>query len=300
MPTLRRMLVVGVSAWLIAPTVAGAQPVPYNLKYDSGQTVQPIFEGWSRSPDGSFTMHFGYLNRNWVEEVHVPVGVNNRFEPGDIDAGQPTFFYPRVHRRQFSVPVPADFGDGQLVWSLTTRGQTLQAVGWLEPTWEIDPIHMGRSLDAEELENIAPVMDVEVPGVVLPGERTTLIARVTDDGLPTPPDPDAGSSRPIGQESPPTLQEPEDAPEFPNNVPSVSERGDQPRVRGLRVSWEVWRGPAGVSFTPASTVAVTDGQAAVDATFAVPGEYVLRAEANDGSLTTLTETTVNVRAPAQN
>ena len=41
-----------------------------NFKYNSGQGVQPIFEGWSHAPDGSFNMHFGYLNRNYVEEPY--------------------------------------------------------------------------------------------------------------------------------------------------------------------------------------------------------------------------------------
>ena len=40
-----------------------------NFKYNSGQDVQPVFEGWSHRPDGGFAMHFGYLNRNWVQEL---------------------------------------------------------------------------------------------------------------------------------------------------------------------------------------------------------------------------------------
>ena len=51
--------------------------LPYQLKYDRGQTVQPVFDGWSRNADGTFDMHFGYLNRNYVEEVRVPIGPDN-------------------------------------------------------------------------------------------------------------------------------------------------------------------------------------------------------------------------------
>ena len=133
--SVRRLLGVGLLGFLLgAPCVADAQPSPYNMRFRSGQTVQPVFEGWSRNPDGGFTMHFGYFNRNFVEEIHVPVGSDNRFERDEIDAGQPTFFYPRAHRRVFSVRVPSDFGDQQLVWNLTVRGETLRALGWLEPT----------------------------------------------------------------------------------------------------------------------------------------------------------------------
>ena len=71
--------------------------------------------------------------------------------------------------------------------------------------------------------------------------------------------------------------------------------GDEARVRVLRVSWIVWRGPGGVSFEPSSTVDVEDGQAVVTATFTTPGDYVIRAEANDNALTTQHDVTITVR-----
>ena len=171
---------------LAAPPLAGAQPNPYNLKYRTGQTVQPIFEGWSRKADGGFTMHFGYFNRNFVEEVHVPVGPDNHFDdPGLPDAGQPTFFYPRAHRRVFSIDVPSDFGDRRLVWNLTTQGETLRAIGWLEPTWETAARAAGgRRLSPEAARNTAPEIGVDVPAAVTLQDGATLVARVTDDGLP--------------------------------------------------------------------------------------------------------------------
>ncbi len=295
----RSILGIGVLTLALgAPPGANGQPNPYNLKYNSGQTVQPIFEGWSHNPDGGFTMLFGYLNRNWVEEVLVPVGPDNGFEPGNVDAGQPTVFYPRVHRRLFSVNVPSDFGDAKLSWHLTVRGETLRAVGWLEPTWEIDPVYGGRTLSDEETRNTAPTIVVDVPSGVTVGQETRFTARVEDDGLPTPRDPEA-AARPIGQENPPTLRAPDDAPESPNNVPAVPDRRSAtaaPRIRGLRVSWTLWRGPASVSFEPGSTIAVEDAQAPMKATFTVPGDYVLRVEANDGRLTTEQELTVSVRS----
>ena len=60
---------------------ARAQADPQNFLFSSGQTIQPFFEGWAHNPDGSFEMHFGYLNRNYVEELHVPIGADNRIEP---------------------------------------------------------------------------------------------------------------------------------------------------------------------------------------------------------------------------
>ena len=282
-----------------APSLAGAQPSPYNLKYRSGQTVQPIYEGWSRNPDGGFTMHFGYFNRNFVEDIHVPVGPDNHFDPGVTDSGQPTFFYPRAHRRVFSIDVPSDFGDRRLVWNLTTQGETLQAIGWLEPTWQTAARAAGgRRLTAEAARNTAPAIAVEAPAAVAVQSGATLNARVTDDGLPIVRDIDP-ARRAASSNDPPTLRRDPDEPEPPHNVPSVPNRrrsGLQgPRVRGLRVSWIVWRGPAGVAFEPSPTVAVEEGQAAVTATFTAPGDYVLRAEANDNLLATEHDVTITVR-----
>ena len=268
------------------------------MRFRSGQTVQPVFEGWSRNPDGSFTMHFGYFNRNVVEEIHVPVGPDNHFEPGEIDAGQPTFFYPRAHRRVFSVRVPSDFGDRRLVWNLTVRGETLRALGWLEPTWETGATAAGsRRLSDEAARNTAPTIAVDAPSGVTVQSKVPLTARVTDDGLPI--QREAGDRAPGSSNDPPTLQAPPDALEQPHNVPAVPirrRRGrDEPRVRGLRVSWIVWRGPVGVSFEPSSTVVVEDGQAEVTATCTTPGDYVLRAEANDDRLTPHHDVIVTVR-----
>ena len=63
------------------------------LVYSSGQTVAPAFEGWEHNPDGTFTMVFGYFNRNLDEHLHVQIGPDNNIEPGGPDRGQPTYFW---------------------------------------------------------------------------------------------------------------------------------------------------------------------------------------------------------------
>ena len=96
--------------------------------------MQPVFEGWERNDDGSFTMVFGYLNRNYQEQPIIPVGPNNFFEPGPADRGQPTHFYNRRQQFVFTVRVPADWGREQdLVWSVTHNGRTDYAYGHLWP-----------------------------------------------------------------------------------------------------------------------------------------------------------------------
>ena len=109
-------------AWRLGAAAdgAGAQ----NLTYAKGQNVSPAYEGWEEDSAGRKFFVFGYMNRNWQEELDVPVGPDNRFTVGNADQGQPTHFLPRRNRFIFRVPVPAGFTEkDELVWSLTTQRQ---------------------------------------------------------------------------------------------------------------------------------------------------------------------------------
>ena len=166
-----------------------AAPAADAQTYHSGQNLQPVFEGWMRNPDGSFDMLFGYLNRNYEEELNVPVGPNNFLEPGDVDQGQPTYFYPRRQRFAWRVTVPADWGGKELVWTVTAHGRTDRAVGWLVPEQIIDEqvIAMNRAGGgAPEIENDAP--SITLPEghrrTVAVGETLSLTAVIADDGVP--------------------------------------------------------------------------------------------------------------------
>src|SRR5207244_4157707 len=68
------------------------------LTYSKGQPISAAYEGWEVDPDGSKYFIFGYENKNWEEEIDVPVGPDNGFQPGPADRGQPTHFYPRRNR----------------------------------------------------------------------------------------------------------------------------------------------------------------------------------------------------------
>ena len=85
-----------------------AQP---QQRFDAGQDVQPIYEGWIRNDDGSFTLHFGYLNRNYREQPSIPIGPNNFFSPETQDRGQPTYFYPRTQHLPVRGQSSRDNGD---------------------------------------------------------------------------------------------------------------------------------------------------------------------------------------------
>ena len=71
--------------------------LPLEPKGRTGQSVTPAYEGWYQNPDGSFNLLFGYYNRNQTQALDIPVGPNNRIEPGGPDYGQPTHFLP--HRQ---------------------------------------------------------------------------------------------------------------------------------------------------------------------------------------------------------
>ena len=66
-----------------SPSAVSAQET-----YSKGQSISPAYEGWEQNPDGSFNFLFGYMNRNWLEEPDIPVGVDNSFSPGPADRGQ--------------------------------------------------------------------------------------------------------------------------------------------------------------------------------------------------------------------
>ena len=109
----------------------------------TGGPVVPIFEGWYRNPDGTFELSFGYFNVNTEETLEVPLGPDNFIAPAEFDGRQPTRFEPvpdrdRRHWGAFTVTVPADFGNRDVVWTLRTRGQTLSVPGRLtSPAYEL-------------------------------------------------------------------------------------------------------------------------------------------------------------------
>src|SRR5690242_18082834 len=162
------------------------------VQYAVGQNVAPAFEGWERNPDGSYSMVFGYLNRNYEEEVDIPIGPANSISMGGEsygDKGQPTHFYPRRQRFLFRVVVPKDWDKNQkVIWTLTSHGRTDQAKGWLQPEWELsdDVIveNMGGGVPdpANQPPQLAPVAAQSVSL----SQPLSLSVTATDDGLPKP------------------------------------------------------------------------------------------------------------------
>lgn len=272
---------------LFARAGAQAPPPTYipQVKFDSGQNIVPVYEGWIRNSDGTFDMVFGYFNRNYKEELAIPAGPSNMIEPGGPDRGQPTYFLPRRRARLYRVRVPADWGQKVLTWTITANGRTEKAYGDLLPVEEINEriIASGGNTVAfgDEDPNLPPVLTVARVPPASVSTPVTLTAAVTDDGLPRP------KKMPV----PPavvTTAGPGGAVQRQTNSVTTA------RPRGLTVTWFQYGGPARVTFDPAGAVAVANGTALFTARFSAPGAYTLVATASDGQLSQRTVVNVDV------
>ncbi len=286
--------------------------------YSSGQNVSPAYEGWEKNEDGSFNFLFGYMNRNWEEEIDVAVGSDNDIEPGGPDQGQPTRFLPRRNRFVFRVRVPADFGNREMVWTLTTKGKTEKAFATLRPDYFVNDVVMasetgalGAGTSSPEIRaNKRPIVTIPTAQslVAKVGEPLSLVAIVDDDGVPKP----RGRNLIGSGNSRATAAAAEDR---VNRAYIPPARVTVGKTVGLHLSWFVYRGPGNVQFDPPQVKVWEDtrtganspwaplwtpppvpveGQWVAQATFETAGTYVLRALADDGALLGYQDVTVTV------
>lgn len=105
-----------------------------------GTSITGAYEGWYDNADGSRTLLVGYYNRNINQDEDVPIGPNNRIEPGGPDMGQPTHFVKGRQTGVFSVIVPKTFPkDSRLTWTIVVNGQTTQIPLTLKTDYNISP-----------------------------------------------------------------------------------------------------------------------------------------------------------------
>jgi hypothetical protein len=284
------------------------------LSYSRGQSVSPAYEGWEQNPDGSFNLMFGYMNDNWQEEIDVPVGPDNNIEPGGPDQGQPTHLFPRRNRFVFRVRVPKDFGQKELVWTLTTHGKTIKAYGTLRQDYFLDDMvftsetgAIGAGVSTPEIRaNKPPVLEAagDTKRSVKVGQPLMLSAHVTDDGVPKP--------RPRGtflDRQGPDADKVKDIRLIPPKQSTVGS------ATGLWVACYQYRGPGNVKVSPdqprtwedtraggnsqwsplwVAPPAPEDNNWKVQAVFDTPGTYILRWHASDGALWADQDITVTV------
>jgi hypothetical protein len=166
---------------------AQGQLLPSYPKLGFGASVTPAYDGWYDNADGTHTFLIGYYNRNWTEEVDIPVGPNNRFESGDPDRGQPTHFLPNRNFGMFSVVVPKNFPPTEhLFWTLTMNGTTSRVGMVLSPDFNITPQHASEEAPNGKY-NVPPVLRFAEggPAIQNPGQQlTAAISKSATAGVP--------------------------------------------------------------------------------------------------------------------
>jgi hypothetical protein len=258
------------AAMLAVPSAQSQAPLlPLGPNRNAGEAVTGAFEGWYYRPDGSVALLVGYFNRNLKQVIDLPVGPNNRIEPGGPDYGQPTHFLPRRQWGVFTIPVPKDFGDRKLTWTIVANGHTTVIPLSVHPQYQVEPF------EEKGMGNTPPVLRFESGGPVHTGPPSGIAASLT-----------ATVSAPL----PLAVWVTDKPAKFSANVtrpPAAS--GGNARGRAARpdlaLSWSLHRGPADVAFAnskPAIDKAA-DGKTATTATFTAPGDYILRVQANDVS-----------------
>jgi hypothetical protein len=254
-------------AWMVlfSAMLAGAQQLPLEPHHDAGQSITGVFEGWFKNPDGTFSLLFGYYNRNLTEAIDIPAGPNNRIEPGGPDRGQPTHFVAGRMWGNFTVTVPKDFGSNKLIWTIVANGKPVTIPGNLKTDWEISPF-----IDATN--NTPPFISFasfNEHGAVVQGPRPMAVSMEAV----------------VGEPLPLTVWVADD------NVVSPGTRNPRTPVS---VTWSMFRGPGSATFAQSKPAvekidgampptAIFAGKAATSVTFNSPGDYVLQVTANDAS-----------------
>ena len=75
----------------LALAVVVASPFPAFTQQNA--PIYPVYDGFIKNPDGSYTLSFAYFSHN-ANEVTIPPGASNSFGPAPADRMQPTTFLP--------------------------------------------------------------------------------------------------------------------------------------------------------------------------------------------------------------
>ena len=156
----------------------------------------------------------------------------------------------------FAVKVPA--GAPEVVWTLRNRDYTYAIPGHQRRNWKLDALEgeagSGNTppvlkFAADGPEGAGPLGVTAGPASAIAGQPIDLTVWARDDGKPS------GSVASTGRASVP-----------------------------VTVTWFKHQGPGAVSFAaPTASIPVAGGSATTAATFAAPGEYLVRVRANDAS-----------------
>ena len=267
MPLSRRDSILAASLWIVTSWVVGAAgqrplpSLPLDPPHERGASVTPAYEGWYPNPDGTFSMLIGYYNRNTKETLDIPVGPNNRVEPGGPDQGQPTHFEVGRQWGVFVVKVPKDFGAKTMTWTIVSNGEAQSVPFTLNKGYPVSPFkELG-------MGNQPPILAFSQGGPKVTGPPTGVSASLTGSvNQPVPVN--------VWVEDPKAPGEAE-VPPAGFGLPSGSI---------ATISLHKFRGPGTVVFDKLRVAVPKQGDMVTStATFSASGEYLLRVQANDES-----------------
>jgi hypothetical protein len=244
------------AGWTVA-TLAQQTALPLDPQRERGQSISPAYEGWYPNPDGSFTFLLGYYNRNLRQTLDIPVGPNNKIEPGPADQGQPTHFQVGRQWGVLTIKVPKDFGNKTLTWTIVANGEKVSIPFTLNKSYTVAPfeeIGMG---------NEPPKLAFAQGGTKFAGPPVGFASTYT-----------AKAGQPLALNI--WVEDPKEKKE--------GGRGGRGSATVANVSLHKYRGPGTVTFDRPRIPVRTQGEMiTVNTTFSAPGEYVVRVQANDES-----------------
>ncbi len=299
-----------VTAVFVLTTQAQQRPnVPSGVLLEplgtTGEAIYPAFEGFGPLKDGTNTLLVGYFNRN-KEAIDVPIGPDNRIEPGGPDFGQPTHFLSGRQWGMFAITVPKDFGTKRLTWTLTANGNTTTVSFWTNPQYWID--FYKNTANGNE----PPRLKFSPTGPELVGPPREKFVQTLTATVGTPLDLTAwaadqpptivftaeggggaaagrGAARPPVNEPLPAIIGGRVIAGTPGAGGGAAAAAAAARRGDIQLLWRKYRGPGDVKIAH-ETINLENGgdakkfiEAKTTATFSAPGTYWLRAQVNDSS-----------------
>jgi hypothetical protein len=258
--------------------VSAQVQLPSNPPKQFGASISPAFEGWYDNPDGTHTFLIGYYSRNTEQEIDIPIGPNNHFDPGPADMGQPTHFLTRRRFGMFTITVPKEFPKTQkLTWTLTVNGTTTAIPFYMHIDYNISPFKSTEEAPNRDFNKPASIkFDENGPTFSGPAMNPTNTAKVVS------------RTATVGTPMPLTVWADDDA--------LYSSGGNGP-LGGSRAPVSLviskYRGPGNVTLGPGRLTFETlkggkplepySGKTTAQVNFSAPGDYLVHVTANDYS-----------------
>ncbi|HKT81237.1 MAG TPA: hypothetical protein VJP86_13515 [Vicinamibacterales bacterium] len=255
--------------------ISAQQLLPSSPPKGFGASVTPAYEGWFDNADGTHSFLIGYYNRNTKQELDIPIGPDNHFEPGIPDMGQPTHFLTGRNYGVFVYTVPKEFGKTQkLTWVLNSNGVRNSVPFYMSPDYNVAPFKSSEESPGGGW-NVPPTLRFVDKGPSFAGpiaNPARALARTATAGVPLPLE---------------FFAEDDALTSSGSNAPS--------RNPGVPVTLSLakYRGPGAVTFEAARPKLETltggklgepfTGKTSTTVTFAEPGDYMLHVTANDYS-----------------